>query len=730
MLLHLRLRRFGTSDFERGNEGWRLAALLAVSLVLLRGFATPELHGTGDARWYGVMLADMVAQTRAGVFPVFFGQSPFQFNGAIYPLRVAPAFHYLGASLDFLTLHSLGVFALQNCLLTLIGIVATILAYFAFADLSRRPALAVVLAIAFVACPGVIGIVYNTDLYMSWTTLPGLVLAFWAAAKSFTTPSFRTMIVLGAATGWLWWGHTPIALWATIVLGSSQLVRVALTIHKIRSELSSVFCGAIAFLLIAAYPLGSVLLYPPEAGINASDFQRAAPGTIFHFLREVFPRVLLPVSANGRELSDFQLGYALWVAVGLLGIRLFRRSSAFGWIAFAWVSSLVLLLTPIPDVNSALWRLVPATVRDITGNWVMNRLYVILALTSLTGLAVCCARTSEAAVAIEGVPRGRRWVSFLIVAILSGWSVREAAKFAHGSDLLRWRGSAESFLRTENVQITRFAYLVYPNLPSYFSHGVMDPEFEFRLLDSDGRTVRLDRIRHQPTGAPIARLSLEPKTEAGRTVYEANQPFVLHPRERYLAVCSFSDDLPAGVLQFLGPEQMREYALPAYGESRSFGVGGEHTPMLSLWTSSSVPEPIRAHFFPDDPTLAARLSAPVTISVYSAKDAPPIARITGWHPFAVETGADAAGWLETPRMFLSGYAATVNGHPAEVRKSPDGLLAVSVPSGESTIEILWKAPLGLLLLFWMSFIAVIVGVGLVLPLLIGFGVEPSTRGNA
>ena len=115
-------------DPVRG-EALRCALLLLVALFLMVGFARPTLHGTPDAYWYAVNLADMVAQVRSGVFPVFAGQSLYQFNGALCPIRVAPAFSYLGALLDALTFHQLGIFALQNLLITLLGIGGIFSAY-------------------------------------------------------------------------------------------------------------------------------------------------------------------------------------------------------------------------------------------------------------------------------------------------------------------------------------------------------------------------------------------------------------------------------------------------------------------------------------------------------------------------------------------------------------------------------------------------------------------------
>jgi len=111
----------------RQSELLRCALLIAVALLLAQPYFSPRLIGTGDALWYHHLLADAVTQFRAGVFPVFVGQSDFSFNGAVYPLRAAPYYQYFAGGLDLVTGRSLGFFALQH-LTAIISFVAGIFA--------------------------------------------------------------------------------------------------------------------------------------------------------------------------------------------------------------------------------------------------------------------------------------------------------------------------------------------------------------------------------------------------------------------------------------------------------------------------------------------------------------------------------------------------------------------------------------------------------------------------
>jgi uncharacterized membrane protein YfhO len=79
----------------------------------------------------------------------------------------------------------------------------------------------------------------------------------------------------------------------------------------------------------------------------------------------------------------------------------------------------------------------------------------------------------------------------------------------------------------------------------------------------------------------------------------------------------------------------------------------------------------------------------------------------GWIPYRATVRSPADGWLETPRAFQSGYVATVNGQPAEVKESPEALVSVAVPRGDSAVQLEYRPPAGLRPLFWLSFLSAV-----------------------
>jgi len=682
----------------------RAIFLVGSSLWLIRGFAKSTLNGTADALWYATVLRDTVIQVRAGIFPVWVGQSIYQFNGAICPIRVAPAFPYLGALLDFLTLGHLGTFALQNLLIVLIGTAAVGITYLCLrALLPGAHWLAAGLTVIFSACPGVLGLAYNTDLYMSWTTLPLVPVVWFASIRSFQDHGRRrTLVLLGAALGLCWWGHSPIALWSTVVAGFIQLGRLASDRgHPI--DWSALGWAAAAFLGIAAFPLMSVLRYLPP-GMTPNSFAIANPGIIQYFLLNSFPGTFLPLSANGLEYSDFQVGYALWAVLGFCLASLWGRWRTESGLPLAFAALLLLLVVPCPGLTVTLWSLVPAMLRNTAGNWPASRLCLPIAAATVFGCA---------SFAASGQLNSRRTILAVIVAFGALWSLGEAAKFGHGSEVYTHPPqSAMDSLRPENTQITRFSYSMFPGFPETFTHGVVDPSLENYLFSSSTRApLTGDGAAARAAGRTLATGTFRAYPEGGPGAYAVDRKFHLLPNTSYLLDFSFDrGSKTEGVLQLSADHFFREYGLPEHGGARAFGAGGTHASILPVWTTAG-PEDLIIRFYPQgtppDPSDMALGS--VRLLSYSPDQLP--VQVTGWMPFQAIVVSPQDAWLQTPRMFQAGYVATVDGNPVKVAPSPDGLVCIDVPKGRSVVRLAYHPPFGLALSFWLSVLSVFAAVG-------------------
>jgi len=677
---------------------WILLAM--AGLWLMQGYEAFTLYGAGDAAWYAMMLADMLTQVHAGVFPVWLGQSITQFNGAIYPLRIAPGFHYMGALIDVLTLRALGVIALQNALLTVVGVWTILFAYAGLALLipSRRW-LAAGFATLFFACPGVLGMAYKNDLFMSWMTLPWVALAWFATIRSFRCGgSYPTMLLLGVSLGLCWWGHSPIALWMTLIASAAQIVRFAVA-RPDRVAWVRALAGVAIFTAVAAYPVGSVFFYPPETGLRVDAFQGATPGNITNFVRQVFPRAFLPLSPGGHELSDLQLGYSLWAILFFFAWNFRRVRLLSAGFALAAALFLALLLLPIPGLNLAMWSAIPEFVRNPTSNWAMNRLYLPLAGATVFG---------SAALVSGGVleSRGLRRVFATLLAAGCVWSLAEAAKFHPlKTDLPPPPESAVDMLRPENVQLTRFAYFIFPGPPDVFTHGVTDPGMENRLRSAE--TLELTATNYaaaRASGKAVASGKFGTVPAVPGNFVQLDKTLRIETGRRYLLDFDFPQGSDTrGLVEMFGRTFHRGYVLPEYGGSKAFGAGGEHNPLVAVSTTSAEPVDLTLRFFPAKPHPGghAGISAiGVRLLVYDSSALP--VQLESLIPYRARVRNPSPGWLETPRMHQLGYVATVNGRAAPIRRSPDGLTWIAVPAGDSRVELAFHAPFGLQALFWFS----------------------------
>ncbi|MFY9924909.1 MAG: hypothetical protein WAK51_10545, partial [Opitutaceae bacterium] len=435
---------------KRRNEAARIGLLAAVAAWLLHPFATSRMYGAGDALWYANMLADYVLQLRHGIFPIFAGQTEYAFNGAVYPLRVAPFYQHMAGALDLLTGQSLGFITLQHLTVILCGVTGIYASYFTLSRIApERRWNAAGFAILYLSCPGILGTIYTQDLYMTWMTVPLAPLAVYGIVRTFRKDDLASQVWLAAPLAALWWAHAPIALWFTAVAAFSQIVRL----YRVRDRLAPfkrAALGAALFILLAQYPFVSVSQIQTPGAKTAVVGALAHPEKVIGFVRSVFPTVLLPVSDRAGQLSDLQLGYGLWLVL-------------FGSFA-AWVGSrhrelpilvasaglLLVLVLPVPGITSFLWSHIPAAVVRITYYWPMQRFYLIVA----------ALLAAAGQIALTTPRRGRARVAFAAALFLCcSWSLWESRQYIRAA-AERTASEARTAMiqRPENILLMDHAY--------------------------------------------------------------------------------------------------------------------------------------------------------------------------------------------------------------------------------------------------------------------------------
>jgi hypothetical protein len=323
---------------DLAGELLRCSLLVLVAFWATSPFLAPSLIGGGDAIWYHHQVADAVTQFREGVFPVFTGQTFYSFNGAIHPFRTAPYCQYLAGLIDWVTGHRLGFHALLHftAMASLLGGALTAYGSLVWLAPAHRWR-AVFLALVYVLAPGVLGLPFAQDLYMSTMAVPWVPLALAAAVQLYRTEGYTAPLLLGGSLGALWWAHSPIAVWTTLAAGvtvaaglygawrraspksSSGASAETPKLRQIGTEAPRLIAAGASLALVAAYPVVSVLSL-------RSAGERIVPRlldrqSLLDEVHRAFPQLLLPLDGQHPLLTFMQPGYT--VLAGLVAAVIF-----------------------------------------------------------------------------------------------------------------------------------------------------------------------------------------------------------------------------------------------------------------------------------------------------------------------------------------------------------------------------------------------------------------------
>lgn len=507
--------------------------------------------------------------------------------------------------------------------------------------------------------------------------LLGLALALAGLVRGLIRGRWAWLVLLVAGEAllrrvyppWFWWMAAASVL-ALALAGTARWRRWF--------DPGSRACELLLLCLLAGAGLADALLGPARAGSDAPALRalqdNAAAGAGF-----VWP---LPSIAHNQ--GDLRLGPGLWLVLILLGASFIRRRPLAVKLFFMAAVLPALGLVRIPWISDFLAASFPVDLQLICNFPFSLRLVPALSVLVAMGGAVWLATEPAEP------PRFRPWLIGLLATGVA-WAGAEAVGFAQRG----WDTRSNAFLtqrnfRSENVVLDRYAYDLLP-LPAYFSNGPTDPRLEVRLLDAaekvaygpeeaarlmegEGRRVIRLTSRQDPTAA--AWLMIEP----GLT---------LQPGEHVLLRFDFDPGRDySGYLILRSEHGYREYHLPDSGMAQAFGAGPGCSHVISLWNSGMEPE----HYvlsMPRQPgnDLDAKggLFATLTVSEYREWLSP--ARLEALDPLRVLVREARAGWLETERVYLPGYRATVDDQPAPVVSSPERLAMIPVPAGRHSIEL-------------------------------------------
>ncbi|HEY0968515.1 MAG TPA: hypothetical protein VGD88_14075 [Opitutaceae bacterium] len=695
------------------HEAVRIVLLTAVCGFISGPFLTERGLGTGEAANYSLAVADTVLQMREGVFPVFVGQSEYAFNGRVHPLRTAVYFTHAAGILDLITFRQLSFWGLQNLSLAL----SLWGAVFAMYVCLRRTASSgpwVSSAIAFIygCSPGLLAPAYGMDLYMTVTAAPFLPIAFHGAAMSFSVRRFSHYATMAVGLAGVWLAHPPVAAWASLACG----VVVALSWMSRRPELGALLAlaaGAVVGAALSAWAFASALSL--REGIVDAGTSELIAKTITSTTADAGWAGLLPATGAGTKLADYQLGYAGWAMLAIMTMVAVRRGVPGLVRALLCAGLFLLLLTlPVPFLHEWLWQTLPSTFGMLTNSWPMQRAYLVVSALACIGFSHAWAARPPAFV----TSRRPRVILLSIAAVLLVWTGWQASTFtARGYATRLTEDRSNRLHASANIDITGVAY-AFLGVPRSYYHGTRDPEQELQILSLDlDRSIVSNQTSLLPSaGATTGELiSSSPPNE----VRHFAQTITLDPGRRYRLTLEFKTPPIPGVLVLTGDSGLyREYKLPDSGSPRGFGLGEERHGVLTIWTDAATPEQVSLALHPGDPAAGA-VTEFATYRLEEIDRATLPLKLTQLSPtLKISVDAPESGWLETPRLFVPGYTALVDGRAVEPRRSKDRLTIIPVDAGRHDVELRYtgsptlRAASTLTLACWAGLVAGLVGLGI------------------
>ncbi len=688
----------GLRDLPRTWEQWKghlkpVLLLFGLGAYVANPFLAGTGMGTGEAFNYSLAIADGVTQFRAGEIPVLVGQTEYAFNGRIHPLRTAPYYVYAACVLDSLTLRTLSFWELQSLLLTLSLIGSAFSCYAALHYLvgaSRRFSLWG--TALWMLSPAVLAVTYSMDLFMTVTTLPFAPLAIGANLRSFQEKSVRVYLLMGVALALTWLCHPPIALW---VSASTVVLQAAAWLSQRPSlrTFGSLGAGVAAAAGLVAFGFASTLTM--QGGGGLLNHQDISP--MFVELQRVFPAALLPVSQRADQLSDFQLGYVGWAVLLLLALAavLLRRLPL---IVVTILCAFYLVLTlPVGGLTPWLWTHIPGVFANLTNIWPMQRLYLVTLL--LLVLAAGYLGTYAEAWTAKSKLRGR--VLLVLLALAVGWNAWQAQPYLdRGNMFLKGRIASEDLHRSENLDTTIISYAML-GVPSYFTYGVVDATRWFRILAEDGRTEKANNWTVPDPGPVRATGTFRPVRGGSSEEVPLGPAIKIRPGKRYLLDFQFHNPAIRTLLVIAGERFYRQYSLPSSNTASGFGTQPGNDHRLPLWTTYPSGEELRLRLA--GANVGKQLAgAFADFKLFEVEEARLPVRVERLFPMTGSVDMTQAGWVETPRRFIPGYQAWVDGAAAETQRSPEGAVMFKVPPGSHRFELRYPGPAALRAAFWLS----------------------------
>jgi len=651
------------------------AVLMGIVLALARPFLQPAFVGAGDAGDYYRMFADFAQQHRSGMHEVFVGQTAFAYEGTVHTTRTSPMLYHVGALLDALSLRSLDYLILEK--ITLFAFFAgTALAFYLCCGrgLGMGPLPSLLNAGAFLAAPGILAPIYFSDMYATFSALPFLAIFLTAVILLGEGPNKPgNWVLLGIGSGGLFWTHPPIAAWAHLAAFFSLVSRF----QEWRGFRPGTLLCAAPLLLVVAYPivatleLGAVSVsHPREIAASLRAYHFEHPGAWTHLLW------VSPDAAGSNSFKDWSSSWVLGVpavAALLLAFAMVRRVRSLRPLLMTSAVLIFLMNGFCPRAAGWLWKLVPDVLVRITLYWPLQRFNPIVACSAFLGVA--CVMAS-----LEKRVFGRRRTTTLIQGSFLALSLVLALRLqaVPASETIS-PGLTREVVKSDNIIVpsSNYDFMNAGLAFRYITTGRSDALSEVRLHDKSDYSRVLDIFSMRGAERPEFSSELAYKRFGIPICDKVKVP------AQTITVLSFENLPPglAGTLEIRANGASWAYLLPcAPTGDLAFGTGEFCRRSLLIRNSDPVEKVLEFYFWPL-PAAQGKKIPLGTLVGYPVVPGNHYLSLNGLLPFDLNLDAPYRVEVETPRIFLNGYVAEIDGRRVPVSKSPQGLASVSVDKG-------------------------------------------------
>jgi hypothetical protein len=405
-----------------------------------------------------------------------------------------------------------------------------------------------------------------------------------------------------------------------------------------------------------------------------------------------------PVPANLGTLAMYQPGAGLWLMFGVLAVAFFRGGTLAVKLFFIAACVPFFGLVGVPWVSEFLVGFAPEAIARIVNLPLVLRLTPIFTSTLSMGGVVWLSTVAP-------VGRWRSRIEGGVLLAFVVWGLVQAAPLMRrGWNVASSRTHTENHFLTENFVLERFCYdLVQP--PAYLTFGRVDPWLQARVLDvNENMVIGPDETARMMERAGSQRLRLTARDLASNPVWAILAPdLTIGPKERLMLRFEFQPRVNyAGWLIWSSTHGYREYHLPDAGLALAFGTEAPNSRVVVLGNSGDTPETYHLTYSRQAGNSVGGnddLFANVIVSRYQPELAS--IRVDELMPlYRVVATLPAAGWIETSRVWLPGYRATLDGKLVELRRSHRGLVMAAAGTGLHRLEMRYTGTMTL----WITLI--------------------------